>query len=347
MSTNPTKTNSPLLKGAWLGLLSVSIIIILLFGLLFIPNEQLIAIFPSLQKSVDTNQPVEFIQNLTYQTRSEQESYPITSENQLTLMAVGDVMLGRSVNTSMIRREDWRYPFLETAAVLRESDVLFGNLESPFGFNCPYTDEGMIFCADQRSVEGLVFAGFDVLSLANNHALNQGAEGLQLSVELLENNDIAAIPFGESTVIEKNNIRLGFIAFDDTLTALDTEVVGSSVSKLADTVDLVVTSFHWGDEYTALPSDRQKTLANVAAHAGSELIVGHHPHWIQSIEEIPTSTGKSVVFYSLGNFVFDQMWSEETRTGMVARFEISKEGIESYQTQPVTIFDYSQPRFNE
>lgn len=277
---------------------------------------------------------------------------------QIKLIAVGDIMLARSVNTSMIRLTDWRYPFLQTAQVLKQADILFGNLESPFGPDCPYTDEGMQFCADPLSLEGLVFAGFDVLSLANNHGFDQGREGHAFTKNLVSSAGILPVGFSETaqTVVsnaEGESVKVGFAAFDDTLSSLELDQVQKSITDLSSNVDVVIASFHWGIEYRDQPSQRQRELAQVATQAGARLILGHHPHWVQTVEEIilpstsSSASERTVVFYSLGNFVFDQMWSKETRTGQVAFITLDKSGVVSYEASLVEIFDYSQPRFIE
>ena len=263
------------------------------------------------------------------------------SDSSITLIAVGDVMLGRSVNTRMLKYQDWQFPFLETAEVLRQADLTFGNLESPFGFECPPIDEGFIFCADQRSVVGLTYAGFDVLSLANNHALNQGQDGLELSKEILQENGIANASFGESTVVEVKGLKIGFVMFDDTSNGVAVEDVQAKVKQLAQEADVVAASFHWGVEYVAQPNAGQEELARAAIDAGASLVLGHHPHWVQTIEEY----NGGLIYYSLGNFVFDQMWSEETKTGMVAEIELTSEGVVSHSERTVKIFEYAQPRW--
>lgn len=257
------------------------------------------------------------------------------------LLAVGDVMLGRSVNTKMVSKADWKYPFLETAEFLKTADITFGNLESPFGFTCPISNEGFVFCADRRSVEGLVYAGFDVMSLANNHINNQGSEGVKLTEEVLTTYTIAGITHGNYEIFESNGITVGIIAYDATMQTIDIEQLKATVSVLKNKSDIVVVSFHWGVEYVTEPSKEQVELGRAAIDAGGSLVIGHHPHWIQSVEEY----NDGVIVYSLGNFVFDQMWSEETRTGHVGEFVLTDEGVASYQFKLVKIYDYAQPRF--
>ena len=111
-----------------------------------------------------------------------------------SLVFGGDVMLGRSVNTRMIKYADYSWPFRKIFSLLSEADLTMVNLESPFRTGCKPTDKGMIFCADPRSVEGLITAGIDIVNIANNHINNQGQEGITETTEILIKNNI--IPVG-------------------------------------------------------------------------------------------------------------------------------------------------------
>lgn len=256
------------------------------------------------------------------------------------LLAVGDVMLGRSVNTKMVSKADWKYPFLETAEFLKTADITFGNLESPFGFTCPISNEGFVFCADRRSVEGLVYAGFDVMSLANNHIYNQGSAGVQLTKEVLSTNSITGITHGDFEVFESNGIKVGIIAFDATTQSIDIEQLKDTVVAANNQADIVIVSFHWGAEYVTDPSTQQQLLGRAAVDAGAKLVIGHHPHWVQTVEEYRVG----LIVYSLGNFVFDQMWSAETRIGHIGEFVLTKDRVDSHLLHTVKIYDYAQPR---
>ena len=262
---------------------------------------------------------------------------------KLILVAVGDVMLGRSVNVSMQRRNDWRWPFLVTADFLRSADITFGNLESPLIYDCPPTDTGMRFCGDFRAVEGLTFAGFDVLSLANNHIFNYGEQGFLETREILADQEIVGLGEGEVGILKRDGWKVAVVAFEDVNDKIQVEQVEQVVRVAQAQSDLVVVSVHWGTEYTDMPDARQQTLGRALIDAGADIVAGHHPHWVQPVERY----GKGVIFYSLGNFVFDQMWSEETRQGTVAVIAVDVEGGIDYQLVPVTIYDFGQPRFRE
>ena len=260
-------------------------------------------------------------------------------EEPIILIAVGDVMLGRSVNAKMRSLNDFTYPFQKTAAFLKTADLTLINLESPFYQLCPITNEGMKFCADPKAVEGLVFAGIDIANLANNHLNNYGSEGVSLTKKLLEENTINSLD-GELVIKTIKNTKLGFLGFD--LTAgYQEEKILEAIKEAKPKVDLLIVSFHWGMEYAQEPTSRQIKLAHQVIEAGANLILGHHPHVIQKVEDYQ---GGQIV-YSLGNFIFDQPWSEATKKGLVGVFTFENKKLVKSEFKEVYIQDFCQPEF--
>jgi poly-gamma-glutamate synthesis protein (capsule biosynthesis protein) len=250
-------------------------------------------------------------------------------------------MLGRSVNAKMRTLNNFKYPFLKTANFLRLADITFINLESPFYDDCPTTNSGMIFCADPKAVEGLVFAGVDIANLANNHIRNYGQEGVSLTQNLLYTNEIGFLgPAANFLIKDAKNTRFGFLGFDLTSGYQEGEII-KTVRESSLSVDFLLVSFHWGGEYAKEPIKRQVELAHQIIDAGADLILGHHPHVIQRIEDY--HGGKIV--YSLGNFIFDQGWSETTKKGLVGIFTFENKKLIKTEFKEVYIQDYSQPEF--
>lgn len=263
-----------------------------------------------------------------------------TTKHQITLVAVGDIMLGRNVNVKMQKYQNFAYPFEKTANFLSSADITFGNLESPFFNNCPIVGSGtMKFCADYKAIEGLKFAGFDILSLENNHIGNYGKEGLRQTTELLTNNGIL-FSTNEITSYQANETTFGFLSFNFTFGESPQKAL-QSIEAAKNKVDILIVSAHWGNEYQKEPSKSQKDLAYKIIDSGARIILGHHPHVIQPIE----AHKDGLIFYSLGNFVFDQMWSEETKEGLVAKIIFEGKNIKDCQGYKVLISDYSQPDF--
>jgi hypothetical protein len=258
------------------------------------------------------------------------------------LVIVGDVMLGRQVNIEMAKRGDYTWPFHETADLLQSADLTLANLETPVVSGCPFSDEGTVFCADPRAVEGLAWAGIDGVSLANNHAYTYKEAGLKETIDYLRQVGVEPIPAGTLMVREIDGIRIGAIAFNDSEAPLDLGQAAAAVNRASRQVDVLIGLVHWGQEYQAGPTARQREAGHVLIEAGLDIIAGAHPHWIQPVEEYQDG----LIVYSLGNFVFDQTWSQETRLGEAIRLRLIRNasGIDvSYELIPIEIRGYGQP----
>jgi poly-gamma-glutamate capsule biosynthesis protein CapA/YwtB (metallophosphatase superfamily) len=259
------------------------------------------------------------------------------------LVVVGDLMLARSINTECLRRDDFTWPFQETASILRDADLTIGNLETPIVTGCPPKDIGLRFCADPRTVEGLIFAGFDVVSLANNHTLNYEQEGLDETVRLLSDAQIVGLVDGSLVVYEINGMRVGIIAFDDTDWQLPIEETLAEVDKIAQQVDALVGYFHWGFENQPNASHYQQDFSKQLIDAGMDVVIGAHPHWLQPVERYKGG----VSFYSLGNFVADQMSFRRSMESVIVRLTLEKrpERLQvDYELLPMKLVDAGQPR---
>ena len=258
------------------------------------------------------------------------------------IVAVGDVLMARSVNIGMIRRQDFTWPFQETAELLQTPDLTLGNLEGPLLKYCRPTDGGDVMCGDERSLEGLTWAGFDVLSLANNHTHDYGQNGFDTTKAFLDTTPISAVYPSNPTLKEVHGIRFAILAFDDSETLVDEDAMLTEVATTRPQADVLIVMMHWGFEYHPTQSNRQTRLGHALVDAGANLVIGSHPHWRQPVEEY----GGGIIFYSLGNFVFDQMWSEETRRGNVADITVTRttDGFAfSYELVPIMIYLYGQP----
>ncbi|MFH1207656.1 MAG: CapA family protein [Patescibacteria group bacterium] len=282
-----------------------------------------------------------------------------------TLIAVGDIMLSRDVEQKMINKKDWRFPFLETAALTSAGDIVFGNLETPL-INGPRVLTGeMSFRADTRSVAGLTYAGFNVLSLANNHVKNQGEAGIASTIETLDqvnilhagagSNDAAA---REPAIMEKNGLKFGFLAYVDSAFTpasyeatpiragspfLNEAALADDLAGLKPRADVIIVSMHAGTEYQDSQNQKQTSFARRAIDLGAQVVIGHHPHVVEPVEQYRDG----YIMYSLGNFVFDQMWSAKTRAGAVATITFTGTKPSDIKITPIKIFEYAQPRVIE
>lgn len=277
------------------------------------------------------------------------ESTPVEiarQDNKITIIATGDVMLGRSVNQNIIKNQNYNWPFIYVSEVLKQADITFINLESPLVANCPGTDTGMKFCGDIKNIESLKGAGVDVASVANNHALNYAQEGLDETVGGLREGGIAVAGIGEPSIIEAKGTKYIFLSFNDVgrfsgIAQADTESAYAQIRAAVDLGGLVIVGFHWGKEYEANPTSRQVELARAAIDAGADLVIGTHPHWVQTSE---VYKGKPI-YYSLGNFVFDQEWSDNTKRGLAIRLTYEGKELVNMEELPVFISNYGQPNW--
>ena len=268
--------------------------------------------------------------------------------NQTSIIFTGDIMLGRSVMGASLDSNDNLYPFRKTADFLKSADITFANLENPIVTNCPRHVGGFKFCTTPEIADGLVFAGIDIVTLGNNHTYNYGKEGFEETKKYLSQKGIKSVGYNNLEIIEKNlpaqagNIKFGFLGFDlvsNSFSASDQQLIANSNFL----VDVLIVSNHWGDEYKAMANSVQRTVAEKMIENGADVIIGHHPHWVQNYEEIEGVP----VYYSLGNFIFDQMWSEETKKGLVVKMTFEDKKLIKSEEFKTYIPKIGQPIFLE
>jgi len=238
-----------------------------------------------------------------------------------TFFLVGDIMLDRKVEMQM-NKNGFSYPFEKISEFLKTSDGVFGNLEGPISKNPEnYSLVAMEFAFDAKVIEPLASANFKVLSLANNHTLNMGLAGMEETKQLLKQANIDWIgePWqcSEKTAIKDDIV---FAAFNKTFNGCNDEKIIEIVKSIESSAPdkFLVVNMHWGEEYKLKSNSLQQDLAHKIIDAGADLIVGTHPHVVQEIENY---NGK-LIFYSLGNFIFDQYFSEETQEGLIVELKI-------------------------
>jgi len=264
--------------------------------------------------------------------------FSVTPVDAFTLVITGDIIPARSVNYMTLKKNDFTWAFKNIAPLLKKGDITWANLESPLIENCPVTNEGFVFCGDSRHIKGLRYSGIDIVNLANNHSGNYGPKGIDETVTLLKKNGITSV--GQSTdpvymtVKGKKMAFLGYNTIGVPAPSLESIVVAKKKTPL------VIVQFHWGEEYTTQITDLQRDLAHEAIDKGAILVVGNHPHWVQPIEKYK---GVPIV-YAHGNTIFDQMWSDETRKGVIGTYTIEKNRVVAMKFTPTMIYEYGQPR---
>ena len=268
------------------------------------------------------------------------------SKGRVVLIATGDVVMGRSVNYQTIKYNNSVWPFEHIKDLLASGDITVANVEAPFVKDCPTTVEGMVFCSREDNVNGLVASGVDIATLANNHIADFGLSGIDNTRRILTDNGIKVTGL-EDVIVYKtvNNTTFAFLAFNDIygstppVLSADKNTMEQLISEARAKADVVVVSMHWGIEYRAEPDSQQIELAHLIADAGADLIIGNHPHWIQSDEQY----NNTYIKYAHGNLVFDQMWSEETKKGVIGKYTFENGKLINKEFIPIYIKDYGQP----
>lgn len=267
-------------------------------------------------------------------------------EEKLSLILVGDIMLDREVYRQTLKAGDFAYPYKNIDSFLQTADLRAANLEGPI------TGNKSVALGKTRTT--FTFAPpaapelarrFDVVSLANNHTRDFGADGYKQTLRYLQTNKINY--FGDyfnsenlSKIIEKNGFKIGFVGWhglaDEGLAQILEEI-----KKLKPRVDFLIVYPHWGAEYLTDIQPALQPIGRGFIEAGADLVVGTHPHVVEPME---IYKGK-LIFYSLGNFIFDQYWSEETGIGLAVKLTLRRQTgkIQQYfELAPVQIPGTSQ-----
>jgi poly-gamma-glutamate capsule biosynthesis protein CapA/YwtB (metallophosphatase superfamily) len=261
------------------------------------------------------------------------------------LIFAGDVMFSRAVRREILGKRDSSMPFRKIAPLLQAADVAFVNLESPFSDEGPYHDGGLVFHAAPEMIEGLQLAGVNIISTANNHARDCGPHGVEFTLKWLRSHGMRPVGSAETehsahdgVVFAHNGVRFGFLGYtfdqkngnwkdiDPRIALADPVVMARDVTELKKRCDVVIVSMHNGIEYQPKPSAAQIAFAHAAIDAGAKLVIGHHPHVVQPSEDYH----QGLIFYSLGNFLFDQYQRQATQHGEVV--EVSFLGREIVNT---------------
>ncbi len=280
----------------------------------------------------------------------------------IRLAAVGDIMLDRVLG-SAIMQGDIAYPLQETAPILAAADLSIGNLESALGESGVRQPKRYAFQAPRGAIETLSLAGLDLLSLANNHALDFGPESLLEGIEMLQAAGIRTVGAGkdasaahEAAIIQVGGLRLAFLAYVNVpveasgfdtrswealegtpgLAWGDPERMAADVARARLQSDVVIVLLHSGFESWMRPNAIQQACARAAIEAGAQLVLGHHAHALQGVEFY----GQGVIAYGLGNFAF-QMDADPRSVILIA--EIDSTGVRQLEVMPVLLDKLGRP----
>ena len=273
----------------------------------------------------------------------------------ISIVAVGDLLLGGSA-TPQLKKNGFSDPFSPTLVHLQQADIAMANLEAPLTTaKKPVTDKTYTFKVSPAAAKDIKKAGFDLLTLANNHIGDFGPKGVIETVETLEQEQLAYAGAGRnlaearraSTIIVDGK-KIAFLAYSNTFPKsfyAGKKKAGSApgymsrvatdIKKTRAEADYVVVSFHWGAEKMTAPKDYQKTLGHLAIDNGACVVIGHHPHVLQGAELY----NGGVIYYSLGNFAFGS-YSRNAVTGGMARVHLDNGKLEKAEILPLNVFNY-------
>ena len=245
----------------------------------------------------------------------------------LRMLFGGDIMLGRYVEKYTL--ENWPdYPFAKLNEFLNSHDLVVANLEGPIGSDDHVmTPAGSTnFSFSSTTPRLLKHNNIQIVSLANNHTTDQGSEVYNNTVTKLREAGITSfghpISIGDISVAtrtyRKHNIT--FVGFNTTFGKFNATKATLLIENIATSTNpFIIVSVHWGDEYKLYSNAYQRGLGQKFIDAGADLVIGHHPH---VTEEFEIYKGRPI-FYSLGNFVFDQYFSEDTQEGLIVLLELT------------------------
>lgn len=274
----------------------------------------------------------------------------------LRVIAVGDIMLDGTARP-VFAQHGYDYAFAAVKHLFNGAAAVFGNLEGPL------TDRGTaeqektyVFRSPPAPVsQALRAAGFNVVSLANNHTLDYGAEGLAQTQEVLDAAGIGYTGAGKNlaearrpVIVNASGKKLAFLAYSVTLpehfyagagkpgTAFGHEAhVRADVRSARQLADIVLVSFHWGQEGKTVLRDYQVQLGRAAIDAGAAAVLGHHPHILQGIEKYR----EGVILYSLGNFTFGS-YSKQAQVSAVAELVFDGNRVAALRMHPINVNNF-------
>lgn len=277
-----------------------------------------------------------------------------TDERVVKGTVVGDIMLGRAIKNKS-SKTNYSDILDSVSNIWKDSDYVSGNLEcalldNPDEFE--KNDKEIHINAETKSVNVLKDNGFTLINLANNHLADFCADGVVSTVNTLKKAGLKYVGAGENIteaskydIQEVNGVKIATVSVSDIVpknfSATDskagilstkTSAYYNAVREASQVADLVVVNIHWGVEYALNQSERQEELAKNLINFGADIVIGSHPHVLQPVEKYKDG----IIFYSMGNFVFDQGWSR-TKDSMVLNYFVDKDGNCSFEMIPLRI----------
>ncbi|HEY57502.1 MAG TPA: CapA family protein [Anaerolineae bacterium] len=277
---------------------------------------------------------------------------PTPTPSRVTFLFVGNIVPARCVRAAADQRGDDRYIYAEVAPLIRQADYAFALLNSALTSQVPPTGcmRTFLLVGDPAHAATMAWAGFDAVNVATNHIKNGGDGAFLDTLEALRGAGLAVLGGGRNVdealqplVLTFGGVRYAFVALNEieerSFAGQDTPgaapLTEANLQKAMQAAraqaDVVVALPHWGPEYHATPLYEQRRWARRFVEAGADVVVGNHSHVVQGM----TILDNVPVFYSLGNFVFDQSWSLETQQGAMLELTFEGRRLVAYRFIPV------------
>lgn len=273
----------------------------------------------------------------------------------IRVTVIGDTMLDASARP-VLQQQGYDYAFAGSHHLYAESEIVLANLEGPLTSRGKKAEKRYTFRSPSEKVAAaLKTAGVNAVTLANNHMLDYGEEGLADTMQALDRAGIGHFGAGMDLpearapyIATVGGVRIGMLGYSLTFpeefwatesragTAFGRrQAIMEDVAELKKRVDLVLVSFHWGQEGKTVLRPYQEELAHSAIDAGADAVIGHHPHIAQAVEKY---RGKAII-YSLGNFVFGS-YSNRVQYGLIGEFTIHNNKISALRVTPVDVNNF-------
>jgi poly-gamma-glutamate synthesis protein (capsule biosynthesis protein) len=252
----------------------------------------------------------------------------------------GDIMLDRNVAKAM-GTEGTSYLFKNIMGpgngLDNRIDLTVANLEGPFAPTRIPTTKSIAFRFDPKYAAELAQAGFDIVSLANNHSLDMGWKNVDFTHTTLDQAGLGH--FGDQLretteftyIINAHGSTIAFVGFNNTDHVMDLKKVSRILADANSRASTTIVMMHWGTEYQRSSNKNQQTFAHFLIDQGADAVIGAHPHVIEEAEIYQDKP----IFYSLGNFVFDQYFSTDTQEGLSLGLIIQDAAIKSIYAFPI------------
>ena len=262
---------------------------------------------------------------------------------KITISAAGDCTLGTDENfdysTSLPAKYeevgDPGYFLLNVKEIFEEDDLTIVNLEGPLTTSGDRAEKQFSFHGDPSYIQILSGSAVEACNLANNHSRDYGEQGYQDTIAAAEQAGILSFGYERTAVFETVGVRIGLAGVYELAEGMDCQDdMSAAIQELKEEdVDLLIVSFHWGNEKENYPDDTQKALAHAAIDQGADLVLGHHPHVLQGIEKYQ---GKYIV-YSLGNFCFGGNKNPSDKDTMIFQQTFTLENGEPVLNDEITV----------